>query len=129
MISDRNGDRLFEELGWEKVVLLVANLGIGFAQVGDVKEVKNRRLEWTKWNAFSRIEVQRVPKRPPILTIDALARTDMTTLLGPVKFVAYNQKSQQNQLPTFLVQWINGKQEIIWPSEFATHPPVYPAPQ
>ncbi|MBW2438175.1 MAG: ABC transporter substrate-binding protein [Deltaproteobacteria bacterium] len=73
--------------------------------------------------------LKRARQLTPATFRDALARTDMTTLLGPVKFVAYNQKSQQNQLPTFLVQWINGKQEIIWPSEFATHPPVYPAPQ
>jgi branched-chain amino acid transport system substrate-binding protein len=48
--------------------------------------------------------------------------------MGPIKFVAYDQKSQQNKLPTFLVQWINAKQEIIWPQKFATHKPIYPAP-
>jgi len=64
-------------------LLLVANLLTGFARVGDVKEVQNDRLAFVKWNAFSRIEVQR-PKgpqdRPPILTIDALARTDIFSL-------------------------------------------------
>jgi len=59
---------------------------------------------------------------------DALSRTDMMTLLGPIKFVAYDNKSQQNKLPAYLVQWINAKQEIIWPKQFATHKPVYPPP-
>ncbi|MBW2518556.1 MAG: ABC transporter substrate-binding protein [Deltaproteobacteria bacterium] len=59
---------------------------------------------------------------------DALSRTDIITLLGPVKFSAYNQKSQQNRLPTYLVQWIEGQQEIIWPKEFATHKPIFSAP-
>jgi branched-chain amino acid transport system substrate-binding protein len=72
--------------------------------------------------------LKRARELTPAAVRDALARTNMTTLLGPIKFVAYNQKSQQNKLPTFLVQWINAKQEIIWPKEFATHKPVYPAP-
>ena len=59
----------------------------------------------------------------------ALSRTNMMTLLGPVKFEAYKQKSRQNRLPTYLVQWINTKQEIIWPEKFATHKPVFPASQ
>ena len=57
-----------------------------------------------------------------------LARTNMVTLLGPIKFLAYNQKGQQNRLPTYLVQWVNGKQEIIWPKKFATHKAIYPTP-
>ncbi len=64
----------------------------------------------------------------PATVRDALAGTNMITPLGPVEFVAYNKKSQQNKLPTLLVQWINAKQEIIWPKAFATHKPVYPAP-
>ncbi|MGD8992183.1 MAG: ABC transporter substrate-binding protein [Desulfobacterales bacterium] len=59
----------------------------------------------------------------------ALSRTDMMTLLGPIEFIAYDNKSQQNKLPTYLVQWIDTKQEVIWPKEFATHKPIYPLPQ
>jgi branched-chain amino acid transport system substrate-binding protein len=71
--------------------------------------------------------LKRARKLTPARIRDALSRTDMMTLLGPVKFVAYNKKSQQNKLPTYLVQWINTKQEIIWPQKFATHKPIYPA--
>ena len=60
---------------------------------------------------------------------DALADTDMMTVFGPVKFVSYGKKTQQNSLPTCLVQWINGKLEIVWPKEVATARYVYPVPK
>ena len=53
----------------------------------------------------------------------------ITSVLGPVKFVSYHNKSQQNKLPAFLVQWLNGKAEIVWPKHLATKKYVYPAPQ
>ena len=59
----------------------------------------------------------------------ALAKTNLMTVVGPVKFVSYNNKSQQNKLPAFLVQWLNGQAEIVWPKQLATHKVVYPAPQ
>ncbi|MBW1772184.1 MAG: ABC transporter substrate-binding protein [Deltaproteobacteria bacterium] len=60
---------------------------------------------------------------------DALAKTDMMTAFGPVKFVSYGKKINQNSLPTFLVQWLNGKLETVWPKEVATAKYVYPAPK
>ncbi len=60
---------------------------------------------------------------------DALAATDMMTVFGPVKFISYGKKTQQNKLPTFLVQWINGKLETVWPKSIATKPYVYPVPK
>jgi branched-chain amino acid transport system substrate-binding protein len=56
----------------------------------------------------------------------ALAETDMMTVFGPVKFIAYNNMTNQNKLPTYLVQWINGKLELVWPKDVATKPYVYP---
>jgi branched-chain amino acid transport system substrate-binding protein len=60
---------------------------------------------------------------------DALAATDMMTAFGPVKFISYDKKTQQNKLPTFLVQWIDGKLETVWPKEVSTKPYVYPVPK
>ena len=60
---------------------------------------------------------------------NALAKTDMITVFGPVKFVSYNKKVQQNRLPTLLVQWINGKLEIVWPKDIATRKYVFPTPK
>jgi branched-chain amino acid transport system substrate-binding protein len=56
----------------------------------------------------------------------ALAATDMMTVFGKVKFVSYDKKTNQNKLPTYLVQWINGKLECVWPKEYATAKYVYP---
>jgi branched-chain amino acid transport system substrate-binding protein len=60
---------------------------------------------------------------------DALAETDTMTIFGPVKFVSYDKKTQQNKLPTYLVQWINGKLETVWPREVATARYIYPFPR
>jgi len=59
---------------------------------------------------------------------DALAKTNLMTVLGPVKFISYNNKSQQNKLPAFLVQWLNGQPQVVWPQNVATKKIVYPAP-
>lgn len=72
-------------------------------------------------------------KRTKVLTPgnvrDALAKTNMMTIFGPVKFISYNKKSRQNRLPTYLVQWIDGKAEIIWPQHLATKKAIYPMPK
>ncbi|NLI83692.1 MAG: ABC transporter substrate-binding protein [Deltaproteobacteria bacterium] len=57
---------------------------------------------------------------------EALSKTDMMTVFGPVKFVSYDKKTNQNKLPTYLVQWIEGKLELVWPKEVASKPYLYP---
>jgi branched-chain amino acid transport system substrate-binding protein len=56
----------------------------------------------------------------------ALAATDMMTVFGRVKFISYEKKINQNKLPTYLVQWIKGKLECVWPKEVATAKYVFP---
>ncbi len=56
----------------------------------------------------------------------ALSETDMITVFGPVKFISYGRKIHQNKLRTYVVQWINGKLELIWPEKFASAKYVYP---
>jgi branched-chain amino acid transport system substrate-binding protein len=60
---------------------------------------------------------------------NALCETDMMTVFGPVRFMSYGKKSQQNKLPTLVVQWINGKLETVWPPEIASTRYVYPSPK
>ena len=55
---------------------------------------------------------------------DAVAATDMQTVIGPVKF----RPDGTGIVQAAFAQWINGKQELIWPKEFATAPIAYPAP-
>lgn len=60
---------------------------------------------------------------------NALANTNLITVFGPVKFISYGKKTNQNKLPTFLVQWIDGKLETVWPQKVATKGYVYPTPK
>jgi len=55
---------------------------------------------------------------------DAIAATNLTTVIGPVKFRADGTGIVQS----VFLQWINGKQELVWPRESATMPVAYPAP-
>lgn len=59
---------------------------------------------------------------------EALVKTDMMTAFGPVKFISYGKKKQQNSLPTYLVQWQRGVLETVWPKKVATKPFIYPVP-
>lgn len=59
---------------------------------------------------------------------DALAATDMKTAFGPVKFVSYGKKTQQNKLDTYMVQWQKGVLEAVWPKNVATKKYIYPTP-
>jgi branched-chain amino acid transport system substrate-binding protein len=55
---------------------------------------------------------------------DAVAATDMTTVIGPVKF----RPDGTGIVQSVFVQWQHGKQELVWPREYATAPLAYPAP-
>lgn len=59
-------------------------------------------------------------------TKQALSETNLMTAFGPVKFVSYEKFKNQNKLPTYVVQWIDGKLELVWPAELATEKFVYP---
>lgn len=59
---------------------------------------------------------------------DALSEMDMMTVLGPVKFVSYGRKTQQNRLPTYLVQWLRNGLQTVWPKNVASDSYVYPTP-
>ena len=55
---------------------------------------------------------------------DAIAATNMTTVIGPVRF----RSDGTGEVKVFFQQWLKGKQELVWPKEFATAPFGYPAP-
>ena len=55
---------------------------------------------------------------------DAIAATDMVTVIGPVKFRA----DGTGIVNAVFLQWLNGKQELVWPRDSATAPLAYPAP-
>jgi branched-chain amino acid transport system substrate-binding protein len=55
---------------------------------------------------------------------DAIAATNMTTVVGPVRF----RSDGTGEVKVYFQQWLKGKQELVWPKEFATAPFGYPAP-
>ncbi|MGH7356489.1 MAG: amino acid ABC transporter substrate-binding protein [Candidatus Rokuibacteriota bacterium] len=55
---------------------------------------------------------------------DAIAATDMPTVVGQVKFRA----DGTGTVGAVFLQWLNGKQEMVWPREGATAKLSYPAP-
>jgi branched-chain amino acid transport system substrate-binding protein len=55
---------------------------------------------------------------------DAIAATKMTTVVGPVRF----RSDGTGEVTVFFQQWLKGKQELIWPKEFATATFAYPTP-
>ena len=55
---------------------------------------------------------------------DAVAATSMNTVIGSVKF----RPDGTGIVPQALLQWISGKQELVWPKEAATAPLAFPAP-
>ena len=56
---------------------------------------------------------------------DALAATDMMTVIGPLKF----RPDGTGVVIFFSVQWQKGKQEVVFPKEYATASFVYPMPK
>jgi branched-chain amino acid transport system substrate-binding protein len=56
---------------------------------------------------------------------DAIAATNMMTVIGPLKF----RPDGTGVVIYFGVQWQKGKQEVVFPKEYATAPLVYPMPK
>jgi branched-chain amino acid transport system substrate-binding protein len=52
---------------------------------------------------------------------EALATTNLMTVFGRVRFETNEEFDQQNLLPTLVLQVINGKFEVVWPEQHATH--------
>ena len=94
----------------------------------------NTPTEYHGAQAYSSIYVvadalKRAKELTPEGVREALTATDMMTVFGPVKFVSYEKKKQQNSLPTYLVQWQKGVLETVWPKNVATKPYVFPVPE
>lgn len=57
---------------------------------------------------------------------EALLATDMMTVFGPIKFGTWGKMKNQNQASTYVVQWLDGKLELVWPKDRATKPLAFP---
>jgi branched-chain amino acid transport system substrate-binding protein len=50
----------------------------------------------------------------------------MMTVFGPVRFTKWDKMTNQNKASTYVVQWIDGKLEMVWPPDLAAKKFVYP---
>jgi branched-chain amino acid transport system substrate-binding protein len=66
--------------------------------------------------------LKRAKELTPQAVREALVNTNMMTAFGPVRFTSYGNKTQQNMLPTYLVQWQKGVLETVWPAIIAKKP-------
>lgn len=58
----------------------------------------------------------------------ALKETNLTTIMGPIKFEDWEGYTNQSKPYTYVVQWQKGKLEVIWPEAVKSAPHVYPVP-
>ena len=70
--------------------------------------------------------LQRAKSFSPEDIKQALTETKLMTVFGPVKFISYDKKTNQNRLTTYVVQWQYGKLQLIWPKNLANAKYVYP---
>ncbi len=68
--------------------------------------------------------IRRAGSLDPARIRDAMAATDLMTVVGPVRF----RPDGTSPVRVIIVQWQGGRQELVWPREFATASFVYPAP-
>ncbi len=67
--------------------------------------------------------VQRAGKWDPTAIRDAIAKTEMMSIFGPIKFV-----NQQNQHPVLITQVQKGAFQVVAPPDQATAKPILPTP-
>jgi len=59
----------------------------------------------------------------------ALEETDLDTIMGSVKFEDWEGYTNQDRPTTYVVQWIDGQLEVVWPEEAKSADYVFPVPK
>jgi len=121
----KDGDYMVLAAGWHH-----AMKGTGVKELNDAHEKKyGRPADPITGPAYACVQilaaaVTRAGSLDRDKVRDAIAATNMTTVIGPVRF----RPDGTGIVQQALLQWINGKQELVWPKESATAPLAYPAP-
>jgi len=121
----KDGDYMVLAAGWHH-----AMKGTGVKELNDAHEKKyGRPADPITGPAYACVQilaaaVTRAGSLDRDKVRDAIAATTLTTVIGPVRFRLDGTGIVQQAL----LQWINGKQELVWPKESATAPLAYPAP-
>jgi branched-chain amino acid transport system substrate-binding protein len=121
----KDGDYMVLAAGWHH-----AMKGAGVKELNDAHEKKyGRPADPIAGPAYACVQilaaaVTRAGSLDRDKVRDAIAATNTSTVIGPVKF----RPDGTGIVQQALLQWINGKQELVWPKESATAPLAYPAP-
>lgn len=67
--------------------------------------------------------IERAGKLDPVAIRDAMAATNLQTVVGPVRFRA----DGTGVVSVVVLQWQSGRQVMVWPKEFGAVPFLYPA--
>jgi branched-chain amino acid transport system substrate-binding protein len=121
----KDGDFMVLAAGWHH-----AMKGAGVKELNDTHQKKfGRPADPLVGPAYACVEILAAavtragfPDREKVR--DAVAATSMNTVIGPVKFRA----DGTGIVAQALLQWQNGKQELVWPKESATAALAFPAP-
>lgn len=121
----KDGDFMVLAAGWHH-----AMKGAGVKELNDAHQKKfGRPADPLVGPAYACVEILAAavtragfPDREKVR--DAIAATSMNTVIGPVKFRA----DGTGIVAQALLQWQNGKQELVWPKESATAALAFPAP-
>ncbi len=68
--------------------------------------------------------IERAGKVDPLAVRDAMAATNLQTVVGPVRF----RPDGTGIVRTVFLQWQAGKQELVWPKDLGAERFLYPAP-
>lgn len=68
--------------------------------------------------------IERAGKLDPAAIRDAMAATNLPTVVGPVRF----RPDGTGMVRTVIVQWQGGKQELVWPKDLGAKPLLFPTP-
>jgi branched-chain amino acid transport system substrate-binding protein len=121
----KDGDFMVLAAGWHH-----AMKGAGVKELNDAHQKKfNRPADPLVGPAYACVQilaaaVTRAGGTDREKIRDAVAATSMNTVIGAVKF----RPDGTGIVPQALLQWINGKQELVWPKDAATAPLAFPAP-
>ena len=95
------------------------------------KKAYGKETEYHGAEAYAAMQViadvlKRAKSFSPEDVRQALAGTDLMTVFGKIKFTSYGKMTNQSKVPTYLVQWIKGRLECVWPKPVATATYIYP---
>ena len=72
--------------------------------------------------------LQRAADYTPEGIYKALKATELMTIMGQVKFEDFDGYTNQDKPTTYVVQWLKGKLEVVWPLEAKSADYVFPVP-